>query len=234
LRKPLLVAGLAALIFGTTGVAVAQTPAPSIDATASGSPTKAGTKKKPKSVKFKLKVVNNPASKTTAKSVEIAFPSTIKVSTKGLDECTASDDELIADVNVCKKSIAGSGSAKAVLNPFATTPGPLSFKIVPVVGKGELLFVLSGSANAVLHGKIKGSKMTIVITEQLQQPVKGTFSALQELEATISKKKGNKALISSVGCKSKKHPVKVTVGYVPNPNPPAASTASDSVDMKCS
>ena len=37
-----------------------------------------------------------------------------------------------------------------------------------------------------------------------------------------SKKKGSKALISSNGCKSKKHKIGVTVNYVPNPNPPAA------------
>ena len=60
MRKSLIVAGVAALAFGTTGVALAQNAAPSIDATASGSPTKAGTKSKPKAVKFKLHVVNNP------------------------------------------------------------------------------------------------------------------------------------------------------------------------------
>ena len=39
----------------------------------------------------------------------------------------------------------------------------------------------------------------------LQQPVPGVYSALNELNATINKKKGKNALISSVGCKGKKH-----------------------------
>ena len=69
------------------------------------------------------------------------------------------------------------------------------------------MFVLSGSANAVLHGKIKGSKLTIAITPALQQPVPNVYSALNDLSTTLSKKKGSNSLISSVGCKSKKHKV---------------------------
>ena len=57
------------------------------------SPTKAGTKSKPKSEKLKLSVKNNAESKTTAAKITITFPSTLKISTKGLDQCTASDDE---------------------------------------------------------------------------------------------------------------------------------------------
>jgi hypothetical protein len=234
LRKSFLVAGTAALAISTAGVAYAQTAAPSIDVTASVSPTKAGTTSKPKSEKFTLSVKNNPASKTTAKSIAITFPSTLKLSTKGLDQCTASDDALINDVNVCKKSIAGKGSARALLNPFATTPAPLSFKVTPVVGKNELIFVLTGSANAVLHGKISGKKLTIAITANLQQPVPNTYSALNDLTTTLSKTKGSNALITSTGCKVKKHKVSVTVGYAPNPNAPAKPSATNTADAKCS
>src|SRR3954468_24276591 len=148
-------AGAAALTLGAAGVAYAQLPAGSITGTASVSPTKAGTKSKPKSEKFTLKVTNDPASKTTAKSIKITFPSTLKLSTKGLPQCTASDTKLLGGpAKVCKSSIAGTGEANAVVNPFATTPAPLKFKVTPVVGKNELLFVLdSAIADAVLHGK---------------------------------------------------------------------------------
>ena len=139
-----LVAGVAALAVSTAGVAYAQNPDPSITATASVSPTKAGTKSKPKSETLKLKVVNDPASKTTAKSIEIKFPSTLKMSTKGLDQCTESDDQTLAtNVNICKKEFAGpKGSAHAILNPNA--PANLNFQVQPIVGKNEMLFVLSG------------------------------------------------------------------------------------------
>ena len=181
MRKSFLVAGTATLALGLASIAYAQNPAPSIESTASVSPTKAGTKSKPKAETLKLSVKNNVDSKTTAEKITITFPSTLKISTKGLDQCKASDEELIDKPSLCSKAKAGSGSARAVLNPNAPAPGPLSFKVVPYVGKNEVLFLLSGSADAVLHGKISGKKMTIVITPQLQQPVPGTYSALNDL-----------------------------------------------------
>ena len=35
----------------------------------------------------------------------VKLPSTLKLSTSGLTQCTKSDDALIADVNACKSSI---------------------------------------------------------------------------------------------------------------------------------
>jgi hypothetical protein len=235
LRKPFIAAGTAALALGVAGIAYAQTPAPSIEATASVSPSKAGTKSKPKSEKLKLSVTNNRDSKTTAKSITITLPSSLKVSTSGLDVCKASDDDLIASTAVCKKSIACKGEAHALVNPFAATPAEVTFKVTPIVGNKQILFVLNSNiAQAVLHGKISGKKMTIAITPELQQPAPGTFSALLDLTTELSKKKGTKGLITSVGCKSKKHAVGVKVDYAPNPNPPASSSASTTADAKCS
>jgi len=235
LRKSILVAGTAAAALSIAGTAHAQT-APSISVTASVSPTKAGTKAKPKAEAFKLSVKNDPASKTTAKSVKITFPSTLKLSTKGLPQCKADDTTLLGGpAKVCKSSIAGTGEANALVNPFATTPAPLKFKVTPVVGKNEVLFVLDSSiADAVLHGKISGSTMTITIPPFLQMPAPGTYSALNDLTTSLSKTKGKNSLITSVGCKSKKHKIGVTVGYAPNPTPPAAGSASSSADAKCS
>ena len=48
-----------------------------------------------------------------------------------------------------------------------------------------------------------------------------------------SKKKGSKALITSNGCKSKKHKIGVKVNFVPNPGPPAATSAKDTAEAKC-
>lgn len=236
MRKSFLVATVATLALGTAGVAYAQTPDPSAEVTTSVSPTKAGTKSKPKSEKLKLEVQNNEASKTTASKITITFPSTLKLSTKGLTQCTATDEEILTGpAKVCKGAIVGTGVAHALVNPFATTPAPLTFKVTPLVGKNELLFYLDSEiADAVLHGKISGKKLTIAIPEFLQQPAPGTYSALLDLTTTLSKSKGKNALIASTGCKSKKHKIGVTVNYVPNPNPPSKSTASGSGDAKCS
>ena len=235
MRKPFIAAGTAALALGVAGIAYAQTPAPSIEATASVSPSKSGTKSKPKSEKLKLSVTNNRDSKTTAAKITITMPSSLKVSTSGLDVCKASDDDLLASTSVCKKSIAGKGSAHALVNPFAASPAQVEFKVTPIVGNKQILFVLNSPiAQAVLHGKISGKKLTIPITPELQQPAPGTYSALLDLTTELSKKKGSKALISSVGCKSKKHKIGVSVGYVPNPTPPAQSSASGTASAKCS
>ena len=235
MRKSFLVAGVATLTLGVTGVAMAQNPAPVLDATATVSPTKAGTKSKPKSEKFKLVVKNNEESKATASRITVTFPSTLKMSTSGLTVCKASDTELLADIDTCKSSVAGTGEAHALVNPFAPNRAELEFKVTPIVGNKEILFVLdSNIADAVLHGKIKGSKMTIEIPKFLQMPAPNTYSALLDLTTTLSKKKGSKALISSTGCKSKKHKVGVKVDFVGNPNPPAATSASDTAEAKCS
>ena len=243
MRKSFLVAGVATLAVGVTGVAYAQNPAPVLDATATVSPSKSGTKSKPKSEKLKLVVKNNRESKTTASSIEITLPSSLKLSLSGLDQCKATDTELLAGPDkVCKKSIAGTGEANALVNPFAPTPAPLKFKVTPVIGdKNELLFVLDSSiADAVLHGKISGRKLTIKIPDgtggqpNLQQPAPGTYSALLDLTTTLSKKKGSKALITSNGCKSKMHKIGVKVNFVPNPSPPAAKSSTDTAEAKCS
>jgi hypothetical protein len=240
LRKSLIAAGAAALALGAAGVAYAQDPAGSITGTASVSPSKAGTKSKPKSEKFTLKVTNDSASKTTASSIKITFPSTLKLSTKGLTQCTASDDDIINETpqKACKGSIAGTGSANAVVNPHSDSPVPLKFAVTPIVGKNQLLFHLAAQGaitnKYVLHGKISGKTLTIAITPDVQQPVPGLYSALVDLSSTLSMKKGKNYLISSTGCSGGKHKVPVTVGYAPNPTPPTATSAKTTLEAKCS
>jgi hypothetical protein len=238
LRKSFLVAGVATAVFGTAGIAYAQNAAPEGTVTASVSPSKAGTKSSPKSVKLKLEVKNNVTeSKATAAKIAITLPSTLKLSTKGLDQCTVTDDELLAGPkSVCPKAIAGAGEAHAIVNPYAS-PAKVTFKLTPVIGKNELLFYLEqspGSVKAILHGKISGKKLTIEIPKFLQQPATDVYSALSDLSTTLSKKKGKNYLVSSVGCKSKAHKISVTESFVPNPTAPAKSSATGTGNAKCS
>jgi hypothetical protein len=238
LRKSFLVAGVATAVFGTAGIAYAQNAAPEPTVTVKVSPTKAGTKSKPKSEKLTLTVKNNVSeSKATAAKIAITLPSTLKLSTKGLDQCTATDDELLSGPkSVCAKSVAGAGEAHAIVNPYAS-PAKVTFKVTPVISKNELRFYLEqspGNVKAILHGKISGKKLTIEIPKFLQEPAPNTFSALSDLTTTLSKKKGSNALLTSVGCKSKAHKVSVTTSFVPNPTPPSKSSATATGDAKCS
>ena len=68
----------------------------------------------------------------------------------------------------------------------------------------------------------------------MQQPAAGVYSALNDLTTTLSKKKGKNSLITSTGCKSKKHTIGVTVSYVAEPEPAGRPRASDTADAKCS
>jgi hypothetical protein len=237
LRKSFMAAGTATLALGAAGIAYAQTPAPAPTATAKVSPTKAGTPSKPKAEKITLSVKNNAESKTTAAKIAITFPSTLKLSTKGLPQCTKSDTEILDQTpqKACKSSIAGKGTANALVNPYAAAPAPLHFVVTPMVGKNELLFhLVAGGVKAVLHGKISGKKLNITINPELQQPAPSVYSALIDLSTTMSLKKGKSSLITSTGCKGGKHVIPVTITYVPNPTPPAQSTASTKAEAKCS
>jgi hypothetical protein len=229
----------ATVAVGAAGVAYAQTPAGVVTVTAKITPTKAGTKSKPKASKIALSVKNSAESKTTAKQIAITFPKTLKLSTKGLPQCTVSDAVLLDKTpqKACKSSIAGKGTASALLGPTTATPAPLAFTVTPVVGKNELIFYLiqnPGNVKAVLHGKISGSKLTIAIPAFLQQPAPGTYSALNGLDTTLSLKKGKNALITSTGCKGGSQKIGVVISYAPNPAPPTAPTGSGSGSSKCS
>jgi hypothetical protein len=239
LRKPLIAAGAAALAVATAGAAYAQGVAPAPTSTAKISPSKAGTKKKPKAISLTVAVKNNDESKTTAKAIVITLPSTIKFSTKGLKECKGSDQTLLAagPLTKCKSSKAGSGNAHAFLNPYSATPAALDFKVTPLVGHNEVLYYLeqtNGGVKTLLHGKVKGSKMTIAITPELQQPAPGVYSALRDLTTTLKATKGKHSLLSSTGCKSKKQKIGIEVDYTPNPTAPLKSSATAPAEAACS
>jgi hypothetical protein len=238
LRKSLIAAGAAVLAISGAGVAYAQNAAPSIVVNTSVSPTKAGTAKKPKAEKFTITVTNNVTeSSATANSIKITFPKTLKLSTKGLPQCTKSDTALInGGPKICKKSIAGSGTSHVIAGPGTANPAAITFTVIPIVGKNQMLYYLPATAAttpAVLHGKIHGSSQTITIPQALQEPAPNFFSAIVDLHTVISLKKGKHSLVTSTGCSAGGHKVTVTETFVPNPNPPAASSATETGIARC-
>jgi hypothetical protein len=244
LRKTLIAALTALTALAMTAVALAQNPAPSIDVSATVSPTKAGTKKKPKSEKVNLTITNSKESKTSASKIQISFPKYLKLSTKGLKTCSVSKLDSQGKAACPKAAKAGSGTAAALVNPSSANPAPLNFDVTTyVAGKNLLAFYLeqqgtdSGVQQA-LPAKItksgSGQKLTINIPGNLQQPAPGVYSALQQIKNSLGLKSGKNALITSIGCASKAHKIGVKISYVPNPNPPAASSASDTSKAMCS
>jgi hypothetical protein len=252
LRKTMIAALAALTAVAVAGVAYAQHPAPAPTLTVETGPVKAGTKKKPRSVKLNLKVENNVESKTTMDTLDVYLPKTFKVSGKGLPKC---DYIKLASngTDACPKgSKAGTGSANAILGPYNAAPAPLAFKVTAFVGgKNLILFDLqqtNGGVHTALKGVVKkasgkyGSRLSIKVPDgkgeyaafpNIQQPVAGTYSALVDLQATIGLKKGKRVLIGATGCKSRKHQFKSVLTYADNPTPPASRTAEDTATTKC-
>jgi predicted peroxiredoxin len=237
LRKYLIavIAALAALAMAT--VAVAQNS--DVTATTTVSPTKSGTKKKPKSIKVTTFVQNN-VPNTTAAKIEIDFPKTVKISGKGLTSCKLSAIQANGKSACPAKSKAGTGLSHAVVGPDRI---PLNFDVTAFVGgKNLVIFYIKqqgGTVSKALSGKIsKGSggfaqKLVITIPPDLQQPAPGLYAALTDLKSTLQLKKGKNALITSVGCKNKKHKFGAKLTFAPNPAQPPKPSASGTSTAKC-
>ncbi len=248
MRKTLIAALTALTALALAAVAIAQTP-PSIDVTATISPSKAGTKKKPKSEKVNLTINNNKDSKTSASKIEISFPKTLKLSTKGLKTCSVAKLDSQGKANCPRGSAAGVGTADALVNPQSDNPASLKFNVTTfVAGKNLLAFYLQQQGNdsgvqqalpakitTISGNKVFGQKITISIPANLQQPAPGVYSTLIQIKNSLGLKSGSNALIKSIGCpKAREQPIGVKISYVPNPNPPAASSASSTDGAPCS
>jgi predicted peroxiredoxin len=237
LRKYLIavIAALAALAMAT--VAVAQNS--DVTATTTVSPTKSGTKKKPKSIKITTFVQNN-VPNTTAAKIEIDFPKTVKISGKGLTACKLSAIQANGPTACPSKSKAGTGLSHAVVGPDRI---PLNFDVTAFVGgKNLVIFYIKqqgGTVSKALSGKIsKGSggfaqKLVITIPPDLQQPAPGLYAALTDLKSTLQLKKGKNALVTSVGCKNKKHKFGAKLTFAPNPAQPPKPSATGTSTATC-
>jgi hypothetical protein len=247
LRKYLIVALAAVLTIALAAVAIGQGGPAS--ATVSISPSKAGTKKKPKAIKLTLSVKNQTKG-TTASRIDVLLPNKVRASGKGLPKCTSAQ---AAGGNCPSGSKAGGGIANALINPAGTNPAPLRFKVTAYNGGRNLLLfhlqqvnsqtgqVIPGGVSRVLEGKLSRAsgknfyqKIRIDIPDDLQQPSANVYSALEDLTTSISLKKGKKSLLTSVGCpKSKQHVLGVVITYAPNPGPPPRPSGSAEGTAKC-
>jgi hypothetical protein len=202
LRKLITVAlaATATLAVATAGVAVAQPDSVVLDATAS--PTKAGTKKKPKNVKLGFNLaVDKPG--TTVEVIEVLLPKGTKMSGKGFKKCNA-DDLVAAGITGCVSgSKAGpKGTANAKVGPAGA---PLNLDVYPFVEDANtLLFYLAqqgGGVQTVVKGEItsKGRKMAITIPDELRKPG-GLDATLVGIDQVFSGKAKKNYIVSSTSC----------------------------------
>ena len=237
--RKFLIAAIAALAsIAMASVAVAQNA--DVEATTKVTPSKAGTKNKPQATKISTFVKNN-VEGTTAGKIEIDFPSTVKISGKGLTKCDISEfSKPGGKANCPLRSKAGSGVSHAVLGPQRA---PLNFDVSAYVGgKNLVIFYIEqqgGSVTKALQGKISKAsgkykqKLVITIPPDLQQPAPGLYGALTDLRTTLFNKKGKNSLISTTGCKKKKHKFGAKLTFAPNPAQPPKPSATGTSTAKC-
>jgi hypothetical protein len=237
LRKYLIVALAAMLSIALASVAFAANAAP--DITAKLTPTKAGTKKKPKNAKLTLSVKNN-QNDATVDTIVVNLGKQIKLDGKGFKYCTADTLNGQGKTACPSGSKAGGGTASAVVGPGHV---PLKFTVDAYVGsKKTIIFYtqqVGGTVRKALVGTVSkgsgkfGSKISIKIDEDLQQPAPGVFSSLVGLDTTLSAKKGKNYLISTIGCKSKKQDIGVKFNFNPNSTFPAVGSTEGATTAKC-
>jgi hypothetical protein len=206
-------------------------------------PKKAGTKKKPKNVKYSLNVVNGNTSRTMS-DLDVFIAKTARLSLKGLPKCDP--DDIFA--RSCPAStVLGRGEAKAKVgvNGPPANIRDLTFEVTayktnsPTTGKEMLGFFIDDGASLQFltettlrkaSGKY-GQKLHIDVPE-LAQHVGATYNGLVSLQTTLGKKVGKNYLVATTGCKSKKHPYKVDLTFIDN-GVTTATTISQTANAKC-
>ena len=239
MRKYLIVALAAMLSIAVAAVAVAQDPATAPEVTAKLTPSNAGTKKKPTNSTLKLFVKNNKTD-ATVDTITVNVGKQVKLSGKGFKYCTAPTLNSQGKDACPSGSKDGSGTANAVVGPGKA---PLKFTVDAYVGsKSSIIFYVQqvgGTVRKALVGKVSraggkfGQKIVIKIDEDLQQPAPGVYSSLVDLQTTIKAKKGKNYLVSSTGCKSKKHNFGVKFTFNPNATYPATGSVSGETTSAC-
>jgi hypothetical protein len=234
LRKYLIVAVAAFTAIAFAAVSSAQTPAASMDVKVT--PTKAGTKKKPKNSKITLSIENSATNRTMSK-LTITTAKTFKLSTKGLTKCD--EDTLSAEgpAGCPRASRVGKGTASALVGVNAPNPTPLTFDVTAVVtGPRNIAFDLQGRelpVHVLAPGTLSGRKLTITVPVAAQQPAPGTYAGLVGLQTTLSGKKGKKYLASTTGCKGGKHAFSAVMTFVPNGSDLTGGTVNTSGSATC-
>lgn len=211
LKKLFMGAVAASATLAVAAGAIAQAPEATLKA--SVSPRDAGTKRKPTNTKLGFKLtVNKPG--TTVGKIDLLLPRTLKMSGKGLGNCTA-DKLAFEGPGACADDKAGpEGTATAAL-PDGT---PLLFKVQPYVQDSNSLVLRIFGALAIdtpIAGEItsEGRKLAITIPEILRKPGGAFDATLTGIDQSFGAKKGKRYLVSSIGCKHRKHKFSGTLTF---------------------
>jgi hypothetical protein len=212
MRKLTLTAGVAALAIGAVGAAQAVTPTTALKA--SVSPTKHGTKKKPRNVKLNIELITQPNPNDgpfATKSTVVHFDKNLKFGGKYVKTCSA--DKVRSNNTACPKgSKVGTGSATGVALGLTEN---LTVTAYNGPGGNKIELLVDGTSPLTIHdvieGKLQsdkgkfGKKLVVAIPDTLQQPAPGAFATLTDFKTSV-KGTGSKKrpYIGLAGCTKKK------------------------------
>ena len=130
----------------------------------------------------------------------------------------------------------GRGDAEAAVpeqrQPVQDRPRVLIFHLQSA--SPEVDQALAGVITKVTN-KIYGQRITIEIAPNLQQPANNVYSSLQRLETSIGLKSGEHMLMALTDCpKARENQFQLKLTFVPNPTPPATTTATAIDGARCS
>jgi hypothetical protein len=226
--KKLAIAVTGALALAGIGAAVSLAVNPDLTISASVSPTKHGTKKKPKKTKLVVKLTtegtaSEPNGSFAATKTVVHLGNELQFNGKAFPTCT--NQQVTADDTQCPKaSKVGFGKATGNalnldehLNVTAYNgPGGNKLELLLVSTDGPLPIhqALEGvlSSDSAPYGK----KLTVNIPPSLVSPVSGVFATLRQFDTTINAVTGKKKLpyVGIQACKDKT--VSVAADYTYN------------------
>jgi hypothetical protein len=235
--KKLAIAVMGALVLTAVGASVSSAVDPDLIIKASITPTKHGTKKKPKKVKLVVKLT------TTPKAGEPAFAADTTVvhlakelvfNGKAMKSCTQA--QVQADNTKCPKgSKVGQGIAAGVALGLTEN---LTVTAYNGPGGKKLELLVDGQTPLVIHSVIEGllqkdtgaygNKLVVAIPANLQQPAPGAYATLMEFDTTINAVSGAKSVpyVGIATCKTKSMAFGADYHYVPDGTSKSVTTTA--------
>jgi len=243
MRRTLLVtlAALAALLL--TFAVSASAADPSVQLSASMSPTNGGSLAAPKNAKFKTQFTLNADPRVTVDEITYFLPQNLRLDGTGFSTCTVAQINANGVRSCAPTSQVGKGSATLLLGPLPLTRIAFKIKVFVAAANVVSLALQSDAFSLATRGIIStaggtfGQKIVIDVPAPLQQPQTGVYSYLtaMTLEAGAANPDETAFFASLTGCpEDHLHRFGVRLGFVPNPNPPAVASADAVSSSKCS
>jgi hypothetical protein len=235
--KKLAIAVMGAFVLAAVGAGVSSAVNPDISISASVTPTKHGTKKKPKKVKLVVKLKTTPAAGEPAFAADttvVHLAKELVFNGKALKSCASS--QVQADDTKCPKgSKVGQGTAAGVALGLTE-----NLKVTAYNGPGgnKLELLVDGQTPLQIHSVIEGllqsdsgaygKKLVVNIPANLQQPAPGAYATLEEFDTTINAVAGKKKApyVGLASCKTKKMAFGVDYTYKPDGTSKSTTTTA--------